>query len=172
MKMTPLESRISQIISPVVTGQGLRLVNVKIIGEGGGRNIQVMAEDPATRNIGIDECASLSRAISVALDVENPIDGAYRLEVSSPGIDRPLITLQDYQDYIGFEAKLETDMPNENGQKRFRGFIEGIEGDVIALKMDTGRAEIPHGAVIKSKLVLNDQLIKAKAKTNTNQERN
>ncbi|MGQ0527835.1 MAG: ribosome maturation factor RimP [Alphaproteobacteria bacterium] len=170
MKLTPLESRIAQVISPVVSDRGLRLVSVRIIGEGGGRNIQVMAEDPVTRNMGVEECTALSHAVSVALDVENFIEGAYRLEVSSPGIDRLLITLQDYKDYIGFEAKIETDMPNENGQKRFRGFVEGIEDDTIILKTDTGRTEIPYGAITKSKLVLTDQLIKATAKNNTHQK--
>lgn len=168
-----MENRISTIIGPVVADLGLNLVSVKLIGEGGGRNLQVMAENPATRNIGIDECAALSKAISVALDVEDPIDGAYRLEVSSPGIDRPLITLQDYVDHTGLEAKIETDMPNENGQKRFRGFIEGTENDEVILNMDTGRAAIPHGAIVKSKLVLNDALIKATAKKqNANNEGN
>jgi ribosome maturation factor RimP len=167
MRQTPLEARITDIISPVVNDLGLSLVSVRVIGEGGGRNVQVMAESPETRNLGIEECTALSKAISAIMDVENPIEGSYRLEVSSPGIDRLLVKAKDYLEYAGFDVKIETAMPNEGGQKRFRGTIEGMEGDLVILKTDTGRAEIPFGAIVKSKLVLTDELIKATAKANT-----
>jgi len=95
--------------------------------------------------------------------VEDPIEGKYRLEVSSPGIDRLLIRLSDYEDYKGFDAKVESDTPAENGQRKFRGRIDGTKDNVICLKMDQGDAEIPFDTIIKAKLVLTDELIKATA---------
>ena len=81
---------------------------------------------PKTKRLGVDDCAKLSRAIAATLDVEDPISGKYNLEVSSPGIDRPLINEQDFMNYSGFEAKIETDTPAENGQRRFRGVLQGM----------------------------------------------
>jgi ribosome maturation factor RimP len=161
MKRTPLENKVTDIIEPVVADFGLALVCVRIIGEGGSRNVQIMAEDPATRRLDIDKCASLSKAVSAVLDVEDPIDGAYRLEVSSPGIDRPLVRLEDFETYAGHVAKLETAMPNENGQKKFRGTLKGVSGEKIAIDTDQGALEIEYGALVKAKLVLTDELIKS-----------
>ena len=166
MKQTPLEAKIEQIINPVITDLGLELVSVKIIGEGGSRSVQIMAEDPATHNLGVDQCASISRAVSALLDVEDPIDGHYRLEVSSPGIDRMLIKLADFERYAGFEARLETNEPIATGQKRFKGILQGIENDIVKINTDQGEAEIPYGTIAKAKLVLTDALIKATAKIN------
>lgn len=163
MKTTPLESKIARIINPVVNDQGLELVCVKIVGEGGSLNVQIMAEDPKTKNLGLDECTKLSKAVSAVLDVEDPIQGAYRLEISSPGIDRPLTRLQDFENYTGFEARVETDMPNENGQKRFKGILKGLNGENILIETEQGSAEIPFGSVNKAKLLLTDELIKATA---------
>jgi ribosome maturation factor RimP len=163
--MTPLEVKITDIITPVIRDMGLSLVSVKIIGEGGGRNLQVMAEDPATRNLGVDKCAEVSRSISAILDVEDVIEGAYRLEVSSPGIDRVLTKPEDFKEWAGFEARLETEMPLATGQKRFKGVLKGIENNIIRINTDQGEAEIPFGNLIKAKLVLTDELIKATAKT-------
>jgi ribosome maturation factor RimP len=165
MKQTPLESKIAQIVEPVIADLGLSLFSVKIIGEGGSRNVQIMAEDPATRNLGVEQCAQVSRAVSAVLDVEDPIDGHYRLEVSSPGIDRLLLKLEDFQTWSGFEAKVETDTPIETGQKRFKGILKGIENDIVKIDTEQGAAEIPFASIAKAKLVLTDQLIKATAKT-------
>ncbi len=165
MKTTPLENKIEQIIRPVIADMGLSLFSVKIIGEGGGRNLQVMAEDPATRNLPIDKCAEVSKAVSAVLDVEDPIEGAYRLEVSSPGIDRLLLKPQDFTDYTGFEARVETEMPLDNGQRRFRGVLKGIQNGLVKMNTDQGDAEIPFDSITKAKLVLTDELIKATAKT-------
>lgn len=163
MKATPLENRIKEIAEPAAQDMGLDLVCVKIIGEGGGRNVQIMAEDPATRRLDIDKCAALSKAISALMDVEDPIQGAYRLEVSSPGIDRPLVRPQDFETYKGLEAKLETAMPNENGQKRFRGILKDFDGKTITIDTEQGTAQIPFDALVKAKLVLTDELIKSTA---------
>lgn len=163
MRKTPLEYKIEQIITPVVEDLGFALVCVKIVGEGTSQNVQVMAEDPATRKLGVDDCAKISKAISAVMDVEDPVNGAYRLEVSSPGIDRPLTRLQDFEVYQGFEAKIETMMPNEDGQKRFRGRLKGLEAEQILIDTDQGQFSIAFDSLAKAKLVLTDELIKATA---------
>lgn len=161
MRATPLENRINEIAEPVIADLGFSLVCTKIIGEGGSRSVQIMAEDPKTKRLGIDDCTKISRALSAIFDVEDPIDGAYRLEISSPGIDRPLVALKDFEDYKGFEAKLETSTPTENGQKRFRGKIQGTSEENVLIDTDQGTTEIPFDLLTKAKLVLNDELIKA-----------
>lgn len=163
MKATPLENRIAEIARPAAQDLGLDIVCVKILGEGGGMNVQVMAENPKTRNLGVEDCTKLSRALSALLDVEDPITGSYRLEVSSPGIDRPLVRLEDFETYKGFEAKLESDAPAENGQKRFKGILRGVNGESVVIDTDQGTAEIPFHSLNKAKLVLTDKLIKETA---------
>ncbi len=161
MRASPLESKIFEIVQPVVSDMGLDLVMVKIVGEGGSKNVQIMAEDPATRRLDIDSCAKLSRAISAVMDVEDPVSGAYRLEVSSPGIDRPLTKLEDFETYKDYEAKLETAQPIESGQKRFRGKLNGIEGDIVIITTDQGVARLRYEDISRAKLVLTDELIKS-----------
>jgi ribosome maturation factor RimP len=163
MRATPLENRMTQIIEPVVADMGYDLVLVKIVGEGGSRNVQIMAENRTTKNLGIEDCTQISKAVSAVLDVEDPIEGAYRLEVSSPGIDRPLVRLEDFEKYTGFEAKLETSMPLENGQKRFKGVLKGLEGETILIDTDQGPTQVPFTALTKAKLLLTDALLKATA---------
>lgn len=165
MRYTPLEEKIAKLAAPVIEDLGFSLHMVKITGEGNAQNVQVMAEDPATQNLGVDDAAKISRAISAVFDVEDPINGAYRLEVSSPGIDRMLIKEKDFENFIGFEAKIETLTPSENGQKRWRGTINGIkDGKILVTTEDQGDVEIPYAALAKAKLVLTDELIKATAK--------
>ncbi len=163
MKTTPMEEKIADIVTPVIEDLGFDLVCVKIVGEDGAQNVQLMAEDPKTKRLGVDDCAKISRAVAVVLDVEDPISGKYRLEVSSPGIDRPLIRESDFEDYSGFEAKLETNMPIENGRKRFRGTLKGMKDSMVLIDTDQGEVEIPFGSLAKAKLVLTDELIKATA---------
>ena len=127
MRYTPLEEKIAKLAAPVIEDLGFSLHMVKITGEGNAQNVQVMAEDLETKNLGVDDAAKISRALSAVFDVEDPINGAYRLEVSSPGIDRALVKESDFENFKGFEAKIETLTPNENGQKRWRGIINGIE---------------------------------------------
>lgn len=166
MKLTPLEQKISTLVTPVIEDLGFALFTVKVIGEGGSKTVQIMAEDPATKRLGIDDCTMITKAVSALLDVEDPVPGAYRLEVSSPGIDRLLIRAEDFETYKGFDAKLETEMPNTEGQKRFRGVIKGLKGtDTVLLQTDTGEVEIAFSSLVKAKLVMSDELIKATAKT-------
>lgn len=161
MKLSPLEQKISDLVRPAISELGFDLFLVRIIGEDGGKTVQISAEDPTTKRLGIDDCTKISRAVSALLDVEDPVPGAYRLEVSSPGIDRFLIRPSDYLDYKGFEAKIELDIPTAEGQKRFRGVIEGINDNaMIALKTDTGPVELPFSSVTKAKLVMTNELIK------------
>ncbi len=160
MKQSAVERRISDIIRPVIDEKGLELVLVKLQGA----ELQIMAENPETRNLGVDECASISREISALLDVEDPIKGAYRLEISSPGIDRPLVKVQDFADFKGYEAKIEISPPME-GQKRFRGFLKGIENDEeVILETDTGLVYIDFDRIEKAKLVLTDKLLQKSKK--------
>lgn len=159
MKQSAIEQKITEIIEPVVADLGFALFAVSMSGE----ILQVMAENPETKNLNIDECAKLSREISTILDVEDPIQGHYSLEVGSPGIDRPLRSPEDYEHYKGMEAKIEIDPPVE-GQKRFRGFIIGMEKDDVVLKTDQGEVAFPFQSVHKAKLVLTDDLIKATKK--------
>ena len=164
MKTTPLEKRIEDIARPVVTDLGFELVCIKESGDGKSQIIQLMAEDPATKRLGVDDCAKISKAVSAVMDVEDPISGAYRLEVSSPGIDRPLVRLEDFEDYKGFEAKIETAMPTQTGQKRFRGHLKGLNGENILIETeDQGEVELEFAGLAKAKLVLTDDLIKKTA---------
>lgn len=168
MKLSPLEQKISTMIEPVVADRGLSLVCVRLTGDNGESTLQVMAEDPKTRKIGIDDCAKLSREIAAILDVEDPINGRYRLEVSSPGIDRPLMREQDFVDFAGFEAKVEI-FPPLDGQKRFKGILRGVENNAATLETETGPVALPLSSIQKSRLVLNDDLI-AKTKQRTEKE--
>lgn len=165
MRSTPLENKIADIARPAAEGLGLEIVCVKILGEGGGTNVQVMAENPETKNLGVEDCTALSKAISALLDVEDPISGAYRLEVSSPGIDRPLVKIEDFETYKGFEARLESDTPVvETGQRKFKGVLRGVNGDSVVIDTEQGLTEIPFSSLNKAKLVLNDKLLKQTAK--------
>jgi ribosome maturation factor RimP len=108
----------------------------------------------------VDDCADVSRAVSAVLDVEDPIDQAYTLEVSSPGLDRPLVKLADFGRFAGFDARVETGMPVD-GRKRFRGRLLGIEGDLVRISVDGETMEVPYPAIARAKLVLTDELLRA-----------
>jgi ribosome maturation factor RimP len=126
------------------------------------RRLQIMAERPEDGEIAIEQCARLSRAVSQVLDAADPISGEYVLEVSSPGVDRPLTRLKDFETYEGLEARLETDRLVE-GRKRFKGELAGIEGDSIAINLEgenESTALIPFGWLAEAKLVLSDALLK------------
>jgi ribosome maturation factor RimP len=165
MHYTPLEEKLAALAAPVIEDLGFALHRIKVSGATGTLLIQIMAEDKETKNLGVDDAAKISRALSATLDVEDPIDGAYRLEVSSPGIDRVLITKSDFEDYKGYEAKIESLIPTpDKGQKKFRGRLGGMKDEIILLTTDEGDVEIPYNSVAKAKLVLTDELIKATAK--------
>jgi len=154
------------IIEPEAQALGFALVRVRLFGKGDERTLQVMAERPDTRQLTIDDCADLSRRISDRLDAleaegRDPIEDAYRLEVSSPGIDRPLTRLADYTDWTGHEARITLDEPLD-GQKQFRGDLEGVEGEDILVRNRTGAlARVPFARIVDAKLALTDRLIAA-----------
>jgi ribosome maturation factor RimP len=160
-------ARLAELIEPVVKAMGFELVRVKMMTSEAGSEpaLQVMAEDPATGQLVLDQCAALSHEISAALDAmeeagEELIHGAYRLEVSSPGIDRPLTRVKDFTDWVGHEAKIELSPPTE-GRKRFRGTLEGIdpEGNIALTDGEGVRHSIPFKQIHSAKLVLTDRLI-------------
>ena len=157
-----LPARIAAIIEPALEDRGFRLVRVAISGREG-KTVQVMAER-SDGTMTIEDCEAVSREISALLDVHDPIAGAYRLEVSSPGIDRPLVRPSDFEDWAGHEAKIELAEPID-GRKRFRGKLEGFEGGEVRVEVDLGDAGrqvigLPVGLVAEAKLVLTDELIR------------
>ncbi len=153
-----IAARIAAAIEPALGTFGFRLVRVKVTGRDGG-TLQVMAERP-DGTFTIDDCEAASRALSPILDVEDPIQAAYRLEVSSPGIDRPLVRRSDIERAIGHEAKIEMNLMID-GRKRFRGIIEKIENDAVKLKSTEGKEDalLPLNEIADAKLVLTDALI-------------
>ncbi len=156
-----IDRRIAGLIAPTVSAMGFELVRVRLMG-GKRPTLQVMAERPDGR-MEVEDCATLSRALSALLDVEDPIDSEYTLEVSSPGIDRPLTRPEDFARWAGWVARLETDALVD-GRKRWKGEIRGIEGGVVAVATETGEAAIPFGALTEAKLLLTDELIAATLK--------
>lgn len=157
-----LAAKVAELIEPALRDRGFRLVRVSISGREG-KTLQVMAERPDGTLI-IEDCETISRDISPLLDVHDPIAGPYRLEVSSPGIDRPLVRPSDFEDWSGHEAKIELKEPIE-GRKRFRGVLEGFEDGEIRIEVEIGPAErgvvgLPVELVADAKLVLTDELIR------------
>ena len=150
---------IENLIEPSIAAMGFELVRVKFIG-GGGKTLQVMIERQDRRPITVDDCAEISRLVSTLLEVDDPVSGAYILEVSSPGIDRPLVRLGDYARFSGFEARVEIE-GRINGQRRFCGRIDGVSGDLVKLDCGDHKAEIPFRDILKASLVLTEDLIEA-----------
>lgn len=155
---TGLAARVGIIAAPVLEGLGLRLVRVRISGADG-CTVQIMAER-ADGSMSIEDCEAASRALSPVLDVADPVPSAYRLEMSSPGIDRPLVRRSDFERALGQVVKLEMAVPVE-GRKRFRGTIAGFEGEAVRVDVDGTPALLPMQDIGEAKLVLTDQLIAA-----------
>ncbi|MEQ1618341.1 MAG: ribosome maturation factor RimP [Terricaulis sp.] len=154
----PVEERVIALIEPTAAGLGFRVVRVRVSGSRRKR-LQIMAERISDGEMGIDDCSRLSRALSPVFDLEDPIPGGeYDLEVSSPGIDRPLMRIEDFERFKGHAAKLETAAMIE-GQRRFKGEIAGIEGDVIVLATEQGETRFSFSALSDARLVLTDKLI-------------
>jgi len=153
----PVEERVIALIEPTAAGLGYRIVRVRVSGNRRKR-MQIMAERVSDGQMGIDDCGRLSRALSPVFDLEDPIQGEYDLEISSPGIDRPLMRIEDFERFQGHDAKLET-AAMQNGQRRFKGKIERIEGDVIVIVTDQGEAKLPFASLSDARLVLTDRLI-------------
>jgi ribosome maturation factor RimP len=151
---------IEAAIAPSVEAAGYRLVRVTFTGAGYRATLQVMVERADERPMTVDDCATLSHTISALLDVADPIGASYMLEVSSPGLDRPLVRREDFARYAGYEAKLEVKQPIE-GRKRFRGRLKGIDGDDVTLVAEGAVWRLPFAEVTRAKLVLTDELIAA-----------
>jgi ribosome maturation factor RimP len=157
---------VTTLIEPEVKALGLDLVRVAMIGGKSDPTLQVMAERPETRQLTIDDCSDLSRRLSDKLDEIDPIEGAYRLEVSSPGIDRPLTRLADFADWAGHEARIRFDQPID-GAKQVSGIIDGIAGDTVRVSTTKGLREVPFSSIASAKLLLTDKLIAATAPLST-----
>lgn len=162
---TPIDRRLAQIVAPSVEGMGFELVRLRFMG-GKRPTLQIMAERPGG-GMEVEDCAELSRALSAVLDVEDPIEADYTLEVSSPGIDRPLTRRVDFVRWEGHEARLETDELIE-GRRRFRGVLAGVEDDEILIEIDEGTIGIAFDWLADARLVLTDELI---AETLRNQKK-
>ena len=154
-----LPGRIERMIAPTVEDLGYRLVRVLVSG-GGRPRLQIMAERRDGKAMGVDDCAGVSREISAVLDVEDPFDGTYTLEVSSPGIDRPLVIAQDFERFSGFEAKVETGRLI-GGRKRFRGRLIGLQDGNVRIMVDGATMDLPYPDIQRAKLVLTDDLLAA-----------
>ena len=150
---------IVSIIEPSLEAMGYRLVRVAFLGSRRA-TLQIMAERRDDAPMTVDDCGEISRSVSAILDVADPIAGAYMLEVSSPGIDRPLTRPEDYHRFAGFEAKIELGEPIE-GRKRFRGRLLGLAGDRVRLIAETGEVALPFTAIARAKLVITPELLAA-----------
>ena len=155
------EDQIEELIAPAVEAMGYDLVRVRY-GGGDQLTLQIMAERP-DGTMTVEECAEVSRAVSAILDVEDPIAGEYKLEVSSPGIDRPLVRLKDFERFKGFEAKVEIKAPFDNipGQRRFKGRILGVDGTKVQVECDHGLVALEFENIASAKLILTDALVAA-----------
>src|SRR3954463_1292594 len=158
-----IAARVAAIATPVLTGMGYRLGRGRISGTSGGTG-QIMAERP-DGSLPIEDCEAASRALSPVFDAEDPIDREYRLEVSSPGIDRPLVRRSDFERHAGYEAKIEMEIA-QDGRKRFRGILTGVEGEAAKLRRTDGAqgeaadVVLPIADMAEARLVLTDELIR------------
>jgi len=162
---------IARLIEPAVKELGFDLVRVAMIGGSSDPTLQVMAERPDTRQLTIDDCTDISRSLSDLLDAEeaagrDPVEGGYRLEVSSPGIDRPLTRLKDFADWAGHEARIKYANPVD-GAKQVSGIINGISGNSISIATPKGERQVEFANIASAKLLLTDKLINATAPLST-----
>ena len=159
---TSEDRQLLELLDPVAEAAGYAIVRLRLMGGGArGRTLQIMAERPEDGDMGIDDCTKLSRAVSEVMDSADPVSGEYRLEVSSPGIDRPLTRLEDFDTYEGCEARIELDRLAE-GRKRFKGVLAGVEGVNVGVDLEgeTDTAMIPFAWITEAKLSLTDELMK------------
>jgi ribosome maturation factor RimP len=159
---TGVAARVAAAVEPAIEDLGFRLVRVKVSSQNG-CTVQIMAERP-DGTMSVADCEAVSRAVSPVLDLEDPVPQAYNLEVSSPGIDRPLVRPSDFEDWSGYEAKLEVKQPID-GRKRFRGMLDGFADGEVRIEVDLGEAGkniigIPMELVGEARLVLTDELIR------------
>jgi ribosome maturation factor RimP len=155
--VTELLRKIEDIVSPTIVGMGYELVRVAM--SRGGGTLQIMIEPADGRPMDVEDCATLSRALSAVLDVDDPIPTAYTLEVSSPGIDRPLTREKDYVRWAGHVVRMETTQPIE-GRRRFKGTLLGLENGTVRMKLEDGtEADVPLAQITRAKLELTDALL-------------
>ena len=162
---------VTKLVEPEVKALGFELVRVAMTGGRTDPTLQIMAERSDTRQLDLDDCQAISRRISDMLDAmetdgRDPIEGGYRLEVSSPGIDRPLTRRQDYADWKGHEARLKL-AETLQGAKQVSGIIEGIDGSIVTIATPKGLREVPYETIASAKLLLTDKLITATAPLST-----
>lgn len=168
------DARVAAIVAPVLESLGYRLVRVRLTSQNG-LTLQIMAEHP-DGTMSVEDCEEVSRNLSPVLDVEDPIDKAYHLEISSPGIDRPLVRLGDFEAALGHLAKIETAVL-VGGRKRFRGRIVAADADTVTLERDNAgegeepRAVLPLEALAEAKLVLTDELVRESLRKDKNERR-
>ena len=148
---------VERLVGPPIEGLGYELVRVRLAG-GGVPTLQIMAERKDRREMSVDDCAEISRLISAVLDVDDPIPGSYTLEVSSPGLDRPLVRAGDYERFAGCEVRVETRGPID-GRKRFRGRLVGRRGEQVVIAVGDVEHAIPFAEVLRGKLMLTDALV-------------
>ena len=157
---TAMDRRLADIVQPVIEGLGFELVRIRLMG-GATRILQIMADKPEG-GIEVDHCGDISTAVSAVLDVEDPIEENYVLEVSSPGIDRPLTRLKDFEMWKGWEARIET-TELIDGRRRFKGTLGGVEGDEVLIEIEDGKETVTIGLqfdwLSDAKLILTDELI-------------
>lgn len=165
LRETGVAAEVAAIVEPVLEDLGFRLVRVKVQGGGATADkiVQLMAERP-DGSITVDDCETISKQVSPVLDVADPVSGAYRLEVSSPGIDRPLVRPSDFEDWSGHEAKIEL-TEAVGGRRKFKGVLEGFEDGEVRIEADTGEHGIQHlglpvHLISDARLVLTDELIR------------
>jgi ribosome maturation factor RimP len=154
-----LSERIQGLIEPSVDDLGYDIVRVLIMGKDQ-VVVQIMAEHKDGQGMTADNCATISRVVSALLEVDDPIQGAYTLEVSSPGLDRPLVRLRDFERFQGLEAKIEINRPLD-GRRRFRGQLLGVDGDTVKILVDGVEVDLSHPDIHKAKLLMTDELIAA-----------
>ena len=158
---------IAKQIETEVKSLGFDLVRVAMIGGASDPTLQVMAERPDTRQLDLADCETISRRLSDWLDANDPIEGGYRLEVSSPGIDRPLTRPKDYADWAGYDARITLKEPHGD-RKQFSGSLQGLDGDNVKLTDKSGQAHVlPFNQISSAKLLLTDKLINATAPLST-----
>jgi ribosome maturation factor RimP len=157
---TAMDRRLADIVQPVIEGLGFELVRIRLMG-GATRILQIMADKPEG-GIEVDHCGDISTAVSAVLDVEDPIEENYVLEVSSPGIDRPLTRLKDFEMWKGWEARIET-TELIDGRRRFKGTLGGVEGEEVLIEIEDGKDTVTIGLqfdwLSDAKLILTDELI-------------
>ncbi len=151
-------AQVEALVTPAIEAMGYEVVRVRFAG-GHRPVLEIMAEPTDGRGMTVDDCADISRAVSAILDVEDPIPDGYTLEVSSPGLDRPLVKPADFERFAGYEVKVELEAPLD-GRRRFKGRLLGAEGETVRMEVDESEVALPFASIRKAKLVLTDELLR------------